>query len=178
MSRATARLAGRAASTLSDLVTGVDPISFTVGQAAAFAQRAIADPKAGLLEAAAFFVSPLTAGLAPLALDLLGTGDTVSAGDLQRLRTRLAACTTQLQQSGRPVALGALRGEDLNTIAAAFEYAKKRTTTPRSVRTIHAADALVRSVGYAGLLDPELRQEGIGGPAFKRLQAAIAAGGE
>lgn len=109
-----------------------------------------------------------------IAIDLLGIGERVSAGDLKRLRTRLHACTSTLQSRGIPIPLGAVPGADLNLVTQAIRFALSGKRDARSIRTITQAHATLQQAGYAaGLLDPRLVQEGPGGPALQGLQRAL-----
>jgi hypothetical protein len=166
-----------AAKLASNLATATNPITFSLSAGAGFVQRAVADPTAGAIEAAAFLLSPFTAGLAPIALDLFGFGENLSAGDVERLTTRLAACQGQVRASGLPIALGSLSGKNLDVIEQGLRYALKQDRSARSIRTIRAGDALLRQAGYAGYTDPRIRDDGgIGGPNFRRLQKTVREG--
>jgi hypothetical protein len=112
-----------------------------------------------------------------VALDLFGIGETVSAGDIQRLTQRLAACQAQVRATGLPVALGSLSGKNLDVIETGLRYALKQDRSARSIRTIREGDALLRQAGYAGYTDPRIRDDGgIGGPNFRRLQRTVREG--
>lgn len=157
-----------------DLLSATNPVTFSLGQAAGFAQRLQANPTAAAIEAAAFLLAPITAGLAPIAIDLLGIGENVSAGDIERLQRRLQACQDALRAQGVLVPLGSFSGKQLGTIEAGIRFIQRRDTSPRSLKTIRAGDSLLRQGGYSqGYLDPRIRQDGVGGPAFRRLQRAI-----
>jgi len=172
MSRASARLAGRA---VSEALQFAIPLP-GIGQLASFSaelgqteleRRGIVDVPS-VIE----FLGPGPGGA--FAIDVLGIGEKVSAGDLQRLRTRLHACEGQLRATGQPLALGVLTGAQLATIIDAVTHAQKRSTTVAARRSIVAADAIVRGAGYSGLLDPRMKQAGTGGPNFVKLQKALA----
>jgi len=166
-----------AAKLASSLATATNPVTFSVGAAAGFVQRAVADPTAGAIEAGAFLLSPLTAGLAPIALDLFGFGEQLSAGDVERLTQRLAACQAQVRAAGLPVALGSLSGKNLDVIEQGLRYAIKQDRSARSVRTILQGDSLLRQAGYSGYLDPRIKDAGgIGGANFRRLQRTVREG--
>ena len=174
MSRAQARLASKAVTVaLSKAiplpgVSEVADVSRKLG-AAYLARQGITD-----IPTALEFLGPGPAGA--VAIDVLGIGEQVSAGDIVRLQTRLRACEGQLRSFGAPLALGILPGAQLNTISDALVHAQKQRRTPKAVKAIRDADAIVRGAGYSGLLDRRLKQPGgVGGPAFKKLQKLLEA---
>jgi hypothetical protein len=172
VSRAQARLASKAAQVALEKaiplpgVSEVADVSRKLG-AAYLAREGITDIPS-VLE----FLGPGPGGA--VAIDVLGIGEKVSAGDIVRLQTRLRACEGQLRSFGAPLALGILPGAQLNTITDALVHAQHQRRTPKAVKAIRAADAIVKGAGYAGLLDPRLKQPGgLGGPAFQKLQRVL-----
>lgn len=118
------------------------------------------------------FLGATPAGVA--VLDLAGIGENVSAGDIQRLSVRLQACQEALRAQGVRVPLGSFSGKQLATVEAGLRFIQARDRSARSVRTIREGDSLLRQAGYQqGYADPGIRQDGIGGPNFRRLQRAV-----
>lgn len=174
MSRAQARLGSRAAQVALERaiplpgISEVANVSRRLG-AAYLARQGVTDVPS-VLE----FLGPGPGGA--IAIDVLGIGERVSAGDIVRLQTRLRACEGQLRATGAPLALGILPGAQLNTISDALVHAQKERRTPKAIKAIREADAIVRDAGYTGLLDRRLKQPGgVGGPAFKKLQRLLEA---
>jgi hypothetical protein len=144
-------------------------VSLALGQAE-LARRGVTDVPTAI---SALGIGPGGA----VALDLFGIGEKVSAGDIERLSQRLAACQGQVRASGLPVALGSLSGKNLDVIEQGLRYALKQDRSARSVRTILQGDSLLRQAGYTGYLDPRIKDAGgIGGPNFRRLQKTVREG--